>query len=131
MINESVKKWLIKAEHDLKIVEVEFKQPEDEIVTDMVCFHCQQSAEKCLKAFLVSRNLDFGKTHNLEYLIKLCSKYSAEFAGLDVGDLTFYAVEVRYPDEFYIPSIDEAKECFKIALSVKDFVFKRLNIKEE
>ena len=33
-------------------------------------------------------------------------------------------LEVRYPDEFYIPTIDEAKECIKIAKKVKAFVLK-------
>jgi len=42
--------------------------------------------------------------------------------------LGFYAVEIRYPDEFYIPSITEAKEAFQIAQKVKDFVLKKLGI---
>ncbi len=38
----------------------------------------------------------------------------------------FYAVEIRYPDEFYIPSIIEAKECFDIASKAKDSLLKKI-----
>lgn len=56
--------------------------------------------EKYLKAYLISKSVDFGKTHNLEYLIKLCSEIDKDFEDIKVGDLSFYAVEVRYPDDF-------------------------------
>lgn len=58
-------------------------------------------------------------------------KQDSNFKKLNIGNLKFYAVEVRYPDEFYIPSINEAKECFDIASRVKDFVLKKLRVKEE
>lgn len=38
---------------------------------------------------------------------------------------------MRYPDEFYTPSLDEAKECVKIARKVKEFVLKKLEVKED
>jgi uncharacterized protein YecE (DUF72 family) len=41
--------------------------------------------------------------------------------------LTPYAVEIRYPDEFYFPSLEEAKEAIKIAEEVKSFVIEKLN----
>jgi HEPN domain-containing protein len=74
--------------------------------------------------------VEFGKTHNLEYLLEVCVKKDDEFKGIEVGNLSFYAVEVRYPDEFYIPSIDEAKESLEIARKVKEFVTMKLGIKE-
>jgi len=43
-----------------------------------------------------------------------------------LGDLSFYAVGVRYPDEFYIPSVEEAKECFRIASTVRGSMKKEL-----
>jgi len=44
---------------------------EEEIVTDAVCFHCQQAVEKLLKAYLISKNVEFGRIHDLETLLKL------------------------------------------------------------
>jgi hypothetical protein len=32
---------------------------------EIICFHCQQSAEKYLKAFLFSNDIEPDKTHNL------------------------------------------------------------------
>jgi len=46
-------------------------------------------------------------------------------------ELSSYAVEVRYPDEFYVPSLEEARRSFEIAVEVKDFVFRKLGIKDE
>ena len=126
MIDDYIRKWIIKADNDFKIAVHELAQPENEMVTDAICFHCQQSVEKLLKAYLVSKNIDFGKTHNLEYLLELCKKQDTIFENINVGNLSFYAVEVRYPDEFYNPSVEEAKECFRIASIVRDSMMKEL-----
>lgn len=128
MIDERVKKWLFKSLKDYKTIENEFRLPEEDIVTSNVCFHAQQFVEA---AYLTFKNKDFGRTHNLEFLLNLCSKEDKDFEKLDVGDLTFYAVEIRYPDEFYTPTLDEAKKAFDIEKKVKDFIFKKLSVKEE
>ncbi len=127
-MNEETKKWLTKALNDYRTAQKLLSFPEDEIITDSVCFHAQQAVEKLLKAFLIENNINFGRTHNVEYLIKLCSTVDNEFENLfDITKrLEYYAVEVRYPDEFYIPSVEEAKEAFKAAERVKDFVFGKL-----
>lgn len=130
MINDRVRKWIIKAMEDFKVSQHELSLPDEEISTGPVCFHCQQVVEKLLKAYLVFKNIEFEWTHDLEHLLDLCSKCDPEFKNLDVGTLTSYAVEVRYPDEFYIPTVDEARECFDIASKVKDFVSKKMKIKE-
>lgn len=130
MIDEYVKKWLIKANNDLKVAENLMKLSSEDTITEAMCFHSQQAVEKFLKAYLITKNMEFGKTHNLEYLLELCVKEDDEFKGIEVGNLSFYAVEVRYPDEFYTPSIDEAKECLEIARKVREFVMEKLGIKE-
>jgi HEPN domain-containing protein len=131
MIDEGVKKWIVKAMEDFKIANHELGFPKDEVSTGPVCFHCQQVVEKLLKAYLVSKNIDFEKTHDLEFLLELCVRQEDDFEKLNIGNLMFYAIEVRYPDEFYIPSLKEARECFEIAGKIKDFVFKKLGIKDK
>ncbi len=126
MIDDYIKKWVVKALNDFKIAEHELNQPTEEMVTDAVCFHCQQGVEKLLKAYLASKNVDFGKTHNLEFLLELSLKQDPDFKNLKVGNLSFYAVEIRYPDEFYMPSVAEARECFNIASKAKDFLLKKI-----
>jgi HEPN domain-containing protein len=130
MIEEYIKQWVVKAMEDYKIAKHELSFPENEISTGPVCFHCQQVVEKMLKAYLVSKNIDFRKTHNLETLLKLCSEQDSQFKSLTLGNLTDYAIEVRYPEDFYIPSVKEARECFKLASEIKDFVLGKLGIKE-
>jgi len=39
--------------------------------------------------------------------------------------LTDYAVEIRYPDDWYEPDIDETNKALEMALRVRDFVLKR------
>lgn len=130
MIDEYTKQWIVKAMEDYKIAEHELSFPENEISTGPVCFHCQQVVEKMLKAYLVSKQVDFGKTHDLEALLELCAEQDSEFKYLPLGNLTDYAVEVRYPEEFYVPSVEDAQECFKLASEIKDFVLKKLGIEE-
>lgn len=119
--------------NDYKTAEKLLNFPEDEVITDTLCFHCQQAVEKFLKAYLVYNRIEFGRTHSIEYLIRLCSTVDKEFESLyDITkNLTDYAVWIRYPDEFYIPTVEEAKEAFEAARQVKQFVFKKLNISEE
>jgi hypothetical protein len=63
-------------------------------------------------------------------LLQICIEADNDFLQVDVGNLSFYAVEVRYPDDFYIPTEQEAKECLEIARKVKEFVFEKLNIND-
>ena len=130
MIEENIRKWIIKAMEDYRIAEHELTFSDEVIATGPVCFHCQQIVEKLLKAYLISKNIDFEKTHDLEFLLKLCINTDEEFERIEIGNLRFYAVEVRYPTEFYIPSVEEAKECFEIASNVKAFVFEKLGVKK-
>jgi HEPN domain-containing protein len=86
--------------------------------------------EKLLKAYLVLNNTKFPKTHDLKFLLDLCSNIDSDFGNLNVGWLTSYATEIRYTDDFYTPSVDEARECFEIASDAKDFIFKKMSVSE-
>lgn len=62
-MNEQVKNWIIKAENDLKTGKDEMAT--ENPTTDTICFHMQQCVEKYLKAYLVSHQKFFRKTHNI------------------------------------------------------------------
>jgi len=122
-----IKNWLMKADNDLKVANNEINM--DEPVTDVICFHAQQCVEKYLKAYLVFNDIEFRKTHNIAELIELCKEKDPEFSELyrlRIQELTAYATELRYPEYFYIPSLEEAKEAINMAERVKDFVLKKL-----
>jgi len=78
---------------------------------EITCFHCQQCAEKYLKAFIVKNIGEIKKTHNLEELCKICSLIDADFVNIKEFciDLTDYAVETRYPYQFEIDYLDMKK----------------------
>jgi len=93
-----------------------------------ICFHAQQSAEKYLKAVLVSRRVYFPKTHDLVFLNQLCEQSGilSGFAVEDVALLTDFAVQVRYPGEE--PDETDARRAVEIARSVRRFARRWLGI---
>jgi HEPN domain-containing protein len=66
---------------------------------DMVCFHCQQSAGKYLKARLEEAGISFPRTHDLESLLTLLLVIDPLWAALASGTrrLTPFGVLIRYP----------------------------------
>jgi HEPN domain-containing protein len=68
---------------------------------DEQCFHCQQSAEKYLKALLEELGLTIPKTHNLVALLPLLVPHRGSLRALrrGVDFLTRFAVETRYPGD--------------------------------
>lgn len=128
VIEHLVNQWIKIAERDLITAKQGLEA--DEVVTDTVCFHCQQTAEKYLKAFLVKKQIEFSKTHNIMSLLNLCSIVDKSFRDelAEADNLTDYAVEIRYPDDWYEPTIEETKQAYEIMSKVKDFVLKKLGI---
>lgn len=126
-MDDEAKDWLSKGDSDLKVVEHELKLPEDEIVKDAVCFHCQQAVEKYLKAFLICHKVQYKKTHNIEFLMEECGKIDAAFKGVDVKNLTYFGVMIRYPEETYIPDMSEVQFYFELAQKIKQLVLLKID----
>ena len=130
MNEETVKNWITKAENDFKIGKDEMQT--ENPATDGICFHMQQCVEKYLKAYLIYHSKAFRKTHDIAELIELCSEIEPEFKELyktGAVELTDYAVEVRYGDEVYFPTLEEAKEAIEVCEKVKEFVITKLKEK--
>ena len=123
MNEEIIKLWCIKADNDLKTGRDELSTGDP--ATDTVCFHAQQCVEKYLKAFLVFQGKEITKTHNIALLLQQCSSVDSSFEKLrTVGAtaLTVYAVDSRYPDDFYIPTRAESQK-----EEVRQFVFGKIS----
>jgi HEPN domain-containing protein len=90
--------WIEKAEAD-HLAAVDLARRRKLPLHDMVCFHCQQSAEKYLKARMQEAGLRVPKTHDLEVLLDLLLPLEPMWSALrPAADfLTDYAVEFRYP----------------------------------
>ena len=129
-LGEITGQWLEKAGRDLAIVERDTNQTDP--ITDVLCFHCQQAAEKYLKAFLVSHLIKPPRDHNIKTLIDLCAEIDVGFTGLnDTAYLSDYAVDVRYPDDFYIPSVEELRTALEDARRIRSFVMARIPLRKE
>ncbi|MDP3105709.1 MAG: HEPN domain-containing protein [Candidatus Methanoperedens sp.] len=77
LINDLVLQWIKIADRDLIAAEQGLKA--NIIISEGICFHCQQAVEKYLKAFLVKYQIEFPKTHSIMTLINLCSEEVKKF----------------------------------------------------
>ncbi len=112
-------RWMEKAEHDLRNAEYVLTL-EDDCPTDTVCFHCQQCAEKYLKAFLVHYGIYFPKTHDLVVLFNLAIRTGEVSLTVEkVQPLNRYSVEARYPGAWDPIDVKEAWEAVKMAREVR------------
>src|SRR5687767_11827175 len=111
--------WVQKAEHDLTAVRV-LAAASTDVPWDIVVFHCQQAAEKYLKALLVAHDHDVPKIHDLERLLQLCAAFQPSLSSLtaDCRRLTQLGFVSRYPDTPGEPSESEAREAMRLANSV-------------
>ena len=117
---EFVLPWIQKADNDILSAHylAENMHP---VPTEVVCFLCQQAAEKYLKAFLVYNDQEPPKTHDLSELAKSCCIFNADFSVLyPKCDFLFpFAVRTRYPG-----GSDPDDNDMKIALSFADEIIK-------
>jgi len=122
---QEVQRWLQKADHDR--IGAEAAMERDPPVTDVAAFHCQQAVEKLLKAYLVWREQEFGKTHDLRVLVLTCAGFDPSFSELlrNVAPLTAYAVRFRYPG-LPDPPANEVRRALEVVEHVQQFVLDRL-----
>ncbi|MEK7865341.1 MAG: HEPN domain-containing protein [Planctomycetota bacterium] len=94
----SVADWVDKAEDDWKAA-IDLGRRRRDPLPDPVCFHCQQCAEKYLKALLVSKRISPPRVHGLLELLDLCIQQDGSLAvqAPRVDTLNSYAVSIRYP----------------------------------
>jgi HEPN domain-containing protein len=127
--NSLVKEWIHKAERDLNTARLTLDHKPE--YTDIICYHSQQAVEKYLKAYLVYLNTPFEKKHDLDYLIDLIVENDKDIEQFydTVEILSGYAVEIRYPDDWSEPNAEEAKAAYEIALNIKKYAVKMIDIK--
>jgi len=128
MITDSydIKKWISFAQMDLDsavALSERFRPP-----LEIVCYHCQQTAEKILKAYIIaSTNAPPQKTHELKDLLKVCVQYCADFDKFRAicGSLTSYIFLTRYPSNIDLTEY-AMKQAIKDAGSVLEFTMSKL-----
>ena len=100
VLRDLVRQWFAKAELDYCAAERLVEDPEP--LREIIAFHCQQAVEKYLKALLVSLQIEFPKTHDLEELLELLAPVRSEVAAMLEGIevLSPFGVKIRYPGDF-------------------------------
>jgi HEPN domain-containing protein len=119
---ELARQWVVKTGNDL--LNADNNLHAKTIPLDTVCFHCQQAVEKYLKAFLVGKEHIYPPTHDLPAILENILSINADAEQLrdNLVLLMPYAVEVRYPDDFFMPSLQDAREAREAANSVKSWL---------
>lgn len=120
---EIVHEWIEKADKDLLSTKILIKEVGLE---NQVGFHCQQAIEKWLKAYLISKNGESRKIHDLFALVLECEKYDPNFEQLEpiIEGITDFAVEFRYPGYWATP--EEAKDALQNTEKSRAFVMTKL-----
>lgn len=114
--------WMEFASEDLAAAAVLMA---DETCLKAAGFHCQQTIEKSVKAYLLfvsGRNFD---GHNLSWLVRQASKFNSEFIKFmaHTAKLNRYYIECRYPsDNPQEPTIEQVQEDLDITRQIYEYI---------
>lgn len=122
--------WVQKAEEDYQMALAGARQRKHP-VPSAVCFHCQQCAEKYLKAFLAYHDLEVPRVHNLLRLNDSCVGLDSSFSALEdsLEMLNPYGVEIRYPGG--TATVEESQTALQAVKRVRRFLRGKFSISTE
>lgn len=117
-LEHDVDEWLRFVEMDMSTARHLFKMMHPKPL-EIICFHCQQAAEKAIKALFILKEIEVIKIHDLIILLKKIEPFfSVPLSVKNASDdLTPFAATFRYPQ---YPDIDE--DITRKALSDMDIV---------
>jgi HEPN domain-containing protein len=123
---EFVEPWIQRADSDISSACFLAKEMHP-IPTEIVCFHCQQAAEKYLKAFLVYNDQEPPKTHDLVELVRFCNNFDKDFLLLipKCEYLLPFAIQTRYPSKIEFRD-EDIKTAITYAQAIIEFVKSRI-----
>lgn len=123
-----VKTWLRFAQENFSFACTGMK--EEDAPYHTICFLCQGSAEKFLKAFLIWNGWELKKIHDFQDLLAFCMDFEAKFQNLreECGLLNEYITEARYPGDLPFESIGkgEAEEAIEAVNKIEKFVLGKI-----
>ncbi|MDR0596753.1 MAG: HEPN domain-containing protein [Clostridiales Family XIII bacterium] len=117
----NIAEWLEFADHDLDTAELLLEMRPQHY--EIICYHCEQAAEKYLKGYLIAQGVMPPKTHDLDMLCGLCSESDASFDNIadECTYLSQFAVQPRYPYEMGLTEniTQKARDCVQKIKSFK------------
>lgn len=130
MVDQSViSEWLAKADEDYLFTE-KYLKDEDGFFAPL-CFHCQQAAEKYLKAYIVAKSLVFQKIHDLNELRAVCQDHTESFEEIrdECALLSRYYIDTRYPTVWPVGYVkDDALTALAAAGRIREFIKTKLSL---
>ena len=125
-IISSVREWLAFADDDLRLARHTLSMRPN-CPFRLVAYHAQQAAEKYLKAYLVSKKVDFPYTHDIGSLLDVCGSFTDWKKSLaDAEALSAYSSATRYPFITREVSKEEALHAIDLAEKVGQTVRRAL-----
>jgi len=120
MVNEDVWLWFDFGDADFESAEHLLTMYRQRY--EIICYHCQQAAEKYLKGYLLYNDVFPPKIHDLDKLCDMCKEYDAEFESIygECEGLSDYGVQPRYPNEMLIEE-HHMKKALDNARKIKEF----------
>ena len=124
-VHDLAKEWLRYAKSDLKTADHMFNDVNPKEI-EIACYHAHQCAEKSLKAYLILKNIEPPRTHDLVELNHLCTVNEPGFSAMQQRCvfLNPYGVHVRYPNELGVDdtitknAIENARKLFEFCDSL-------------
>ena len=106
-MDDLVKEWIKFSDMDFTTAQYLYDNMRPAPI-EIICYHCQQSAEKALKAFLIHSKIKPEKTHDLESIRINCEEIDNSFNSIikDCARLNRYGTQPRYPTEIEITDRD-------------------------
>ncbi len=124
-MKDGARSWMAFADRDLEAAKILL---DNEYVSNVVLFHCQQYIEKCLKAILEEHQIQIPKIHSVVRLYgiineKIELKFTIDEDHLNLIDDIY--IDTRYPSGLGLlpsgfPSKEEAVEVLNIAKNIYD-----------
>ena len=120
------KEWIKYSEKDF--VAAQFLMTATSPPVEIICYHCQQSAEKILKAFLIKNDFIPSRTHDLNLLVNECTNLDDSISILkkECNRLNDFGVNTRYPNNLDL-ILEDAKIALKDAEKIKEYILSRIS----
>lgn len=119
------KEWIEIASQDL--ASAKYLVNMKPVPLEIICYHCQQCAEKYMKAYLVFKNKEVIKTHDLTALYKELIGIDKTFEEIkdECIDLTDFSVTTRYPYKLEL-DVTDMNKAITDAEKIQKFIASRL-----
>ena len=128
MVSKDCAEWLKYSSMDIDAAQQLFSQQQNprQRPIEIILYHCQQGAEKALKAFMVQNGCFPPKKHELQELRIVCKQWNARFDNTRLINhcafLDPFAVIVRYPKHNVTLDSNQAARGLNCAKRIHDFV---------